>query len=71
MSHSIKIEDFKLTLLIQRGGSENVKPITRNFLMSYSMSMMLSSKFHSHSIKIEDLKVNPIKPGGEWKFPTY
>ena len=30
--------------------------------MSYSMSIMLSSKFHSHSIEIEDLKINPVNP---------
>ena len=26
------------------------------------MSMMLRSKFHNHSIKIEDFKINPINP---------
>ena len=30
--------------------------------MSYNMSNMLSSKFQSHRIKIEDLKINPINP---------
>ena len=25
---------------------------------------MLNSKFHNHSIKIEDFKINPINPGG-------
>ena len=32
------------------------------FLNCLIMSMMLSSKFHSHNIKIEDLKINPINP---------
>ena len=30
--------------------------------MSHIMSKKLSSEFQSHSIKIEDLKINPINP---------
>ena len=30
--------------------------------MSYNMPKMLSSEFYSHSIKMEDLKISPIKP---------
>ena len=29
-------------------------------VMSYNMPKMLSSEYQSHSIKIEDLKINPI-----------
>ena len=32
------------------------------------MSMMLSSKIHNHSIKIEDFKIKPINPGGSENF---
>ena len=46
--------------------------------MSYKMLKMLSSQFQSHSIKVEDFKINPIhtfnpistKEGGD-KFETY
>ena len=43
--------------------------------MSINMPKMLSSEYQSHSIKIEDFKINPINTfnpisteGGEWNF---
>ena len=69
----LKLRISKLTLSAPRGQGENVKHITLllargevkivNLLlgMSYNMTKMLSSKFYSHIIKIENFKMNPIK----------
>ena len=48
-----------LTLLATRGG---VKILNLLLGMSYIIPKTLSSDFQSHSIKIEDLKINHINP---------
>ena len=74
-SHSIQIEDFKINPInpfnhFSTKGRVKMSNLLLGIFkilnlllgMSYIMPQKWSSVFQSHSIKIEDFKINPINP---------